>query len=649
MPLTEHPASTAFTLLTQHFNRIDTAYFRAKGQPVSHGECAAAALRMAKYANHLPADLAAALADEAEQALGTIRDSHGRVPEVVKGSGNTMVLHFVNPSNKDSAKAVAEAVTGKRCLLWNTPEHPGCWAVHKKFVAQLVSSGYFMTRLSEDDYAWNEPAKPAVTVPTIDWNVLQPKREARHFQKEGVEFIVPAIAEPGKGAILADDQGLGKTLQALTTAYAYGERLVVICPAGVRYNWANEVFLTHPTWTVCVYNDKATFRSLKASFGTNAVRISHYPNKADVVIMSYESTKMLVCGNSDPITSRYNTMKMVVMPHLVELFKDRIIVCDEAHYAKNVDAKRAQSTLALCRASLRVICMTGTPICNRPAELWTLLCATGRNREVAGSAADFKASYCNRTDNLSELNRRLVEGRFFLRRLKKDVLHDLPPKQRQDFIVQMSPRQQLEYESLRQGLKTQVKSGGMAKNGTCILALLTNMQTLANAAKVAPVAESLIERAEEGYFTVVQCTRVEPLKEIQAELHSHGVTAEMLYGGSSDSDRKRICTEFADGKIQVVLTTLAEGINLQKADKCILLDLDWSPAKISQREDRIHRIGQTEHVTIQRVLAASIDHHKKDVVASKQEIIDQVVDGGDSAHADDRLMEEVIRRLVDED
>lgn len=648
MPLTDHPAIAAFVLLEPKLSKADAAYFRAVGAPVASLECDAACVRFLKYEADLPSDLVEPIKEAAESMLAQIRDGVGRMPEIVKGSTNYFVVHNVNPSNKDNAKSYGEALTGKRCMLWNTPEHPGTWSVHKKFVGTLVASGLFTTTLKESDYAWNAPIVPTAPVPAIDWSLLQPLRTLRHFQQEGVEFLVPALAVPGSGAILADDQGLGKTIQSLTIAHAYGEKLVIVCPAGVRYNWANEVFITNPKWTVCVYNDKASFRTLKSSFGTNALRISHNPSKADVVIMSYEATKVLVCGNSDPLTSRYNTMKMKALPHVEDMFKDRIIVCDEAHYMKNVDAKRAQSTLALCRASHRVLCMTGTPICNRPQELWTLLCATGRNREVAGSAADFKASYVT-GQNYSELNRRLIEGRFFLRRLKKDVLTELPPKQRQDLIVEMSPRQQLEYESLRQGLKTQVKNGGMAKNGTCILAILTNMQTLANAAKVAPVTEELIERADEGYFTVVQCTRVEPLKEMLASLHEANIKAEMLWGGSSDADRKQITTDFAAGKIQVVLTTLAEGINLQKADKCVLLDLDWSPAKISQREDRIHRIGQTEHVMIQRVLAASIDMHKKNVVAMKQEIIDQVVDGGDSAHSEDTLMAEVIRRLVDED
>lgn len=648
MPLTEHPAIAAYVLLERKLDKADAAYFRAIGAPIASLECDAACVRFLKYEAQIPSDLIEPVKEAAESMLAQIRDGSGRMPEIVAGSTNYFVVHNVNPSNKDNAKTFGEALTGKRCLLWNTPEHPGTWSVHRKFVGNLVSSGLFTTKLKEADYVWNAPAVPALPVPQIDWSTLQPVRQLRHFQQEGVEFLVPALAVPGSGAILADDQGLGKTIQALTVAHAYGEKLIIVCPAGVRYNWANEVFMTHKTWTVCVYNDRTPFRTLKAAFGTNALRIAHMPNKADVVIMSYEATKMLVCGNSDPVTSRYNTMKMVALPHLDDLFKDRIIVCDEAHYAKNVKAKRAQSTLALCRASRRVLCMTGTPICNRPEELWTMLCATGRNREVAGSAADYKASYVT-GQNYSELNRRLIEGRFFLRRLKKDVLTELPPKQRQDFIVEMSPRQQLEYQQLRSGLKTQMKSGGMAKNGTCILALLTNMQTLANAAKVAPVTEELIERADEGYFTVVQCTRVEPLKEMLALLGEANVKAEMLWGGSSDADRKQITTDFAAGKIQVVLTTLAEGINLQKADKCILLDLDWSPAKISQREDRIHRIGQVEHVMIQRVLAASIDMHKKDVVAVKQEIIDQVIDGGDSAHSEDTLMAEVIRRLVDED
>jgi SNF2 family DNA or RNA helicase len=126
------------------------------------------------------------------------------------------------------------------------------------------------------------------------------------------------------------------------------------------------------------------------------------------------------------------------------------------------------------------------------------------------------------------------------------------------------------------------------------------------------------------------------------------MTVAALNGGTSDPERKRICQDFADGKIHAVLTTLAEGVNLQKADKVILLDLDWSYGKCCQREDRCHRIGQLASVTVMRVLAASIDMHKKDILYNKKEIVDVAIDGGESADAESTTMQEVIRRLTDD-
>lgn len=639
----------AFAIDSVGFNKYDAEHYRLRGMPVTDAECDREAARLVKYHKQLPAYILAALRGRASVFRAEQSGGEHNIPLIIRGPGQYFIVRNVTPHNKDSIKAAAERITGKRVMLWNIPEAAGSWVVNRKFVGALIRSGEFdhAEDVTEDSYEVFAPPMPTAPCPAVEWAALQPMRNLYHFQKTGVEFIVPALAEPGKGVILADEPGLGKTAQAITTAMCYGEKVVVVCPAGIKYNWANEIFLIHPTWTVHVLGDRTPSWKLMPVFGRNAARLCLLPQMADVIIMSYEATRRLVCGNSDPVTSRYNTMKMVVRPEVATLFADRVIVMDEAHYMKNVSAKRAQSGLAVCRGSRRVICMTGTPICNRPQELWTLLCATGRNNEVAGSAADFKASYVE-GNRLQVLHQRLMDGKFFIRRLKKDVLTELPPKQRQDMVVEMSPRQQLEYENLRLSLKSNVAHGGMAKNGTCILALLTALQTKANEAKVEPIVEDLYERFQAGAFTVVQSTRLEPLKRVQEACSVLGMHVALLCGGSSDADRKMVCHDFAEGKIHAVLTTLAEGINLQKADKVVLLDLDWSPAKISQREDRIHRIGQTEHVTVMRVLAASIDHHKKNVVATKQEVIDIAIDGGDSAHSDDALMAEVIRRLTDD-
>lgn len=638
----------AMRLLSGKFNDYDQDYFRLNGAPVTEYQYAQVAARLYKYAKLLPTDIGQEIISLALEHKASISNGD-HAPLIIRGDAKYFLVRHVDRSNKDLVKAAAERAVGKRCLLWNIPEFPNSWAVAAKFVGALVNSGEFdlADGISEADYRAFKPAS-APQAPPIDWSQLAPQRTPRPFQKEGVEFLVPALVEPGKGALLADDQGLGKTIQALMVTMVYGERLAVVCPAGVRYNWVNEIFLTHPTWTVCVLFDKARSRTLKSTFGANASRIVARPDQADVIVMGYETTRQITCGNPDPHTACYHTMKYMVMPSWADTFKDRLLVCDEMHYGKNTKAKRTQAVLAVSRACRRVLAMTGTPICNRPAELWPILCAIGRNREVAGSAADFKQSYVEQ-GNLEELHRRLASGGWFIRRLKKDVLTELPPKQRQDLIVEMSPRQALEYEQLRQGLKTQVKNGGMAKNGTCILALLTALQTKANEAKVEPIVEMLQERADEGYFTVVSCERTEPLFKIRDELAAAGVSVQLLYGGSTNSEKKQICTDFADGKIQVVLTTLAEGINLQKADCNILLDLPWSPGKVAQKEDRIHRIGQTAKVLIVRVLAASIDHHKKSVIADKADMIDIAINGGDSPHADDECLAEVVRRLVDED
>jgi SNF2 family DNA or RNA helicase len=329
------------------------------------------------------------------------------------------------------------------------------------------------------------------------------------------------------------------------------------------------------------------------------------------------------------------------------MFNDRILVIDEMHLSRNHKAARTQSCLAVCRAGRRVIAMTGTPVYNKPDDLWTILCGIRRNRDIAGSKADFRASYVD-NNNLVELNTRLAASGAFIRRLKKDVLTELPPKTWQDYILEMSPRQSAEYESVRNGLKAHVKAGSPASASHGTLAMLTNLQTIANRAKVEPIAEALIERHESGQYSVVVSERLEPLLEIQGKCQEEGMIVEVIHGGSSNFDRMRICNDFNSGTCHAVLTTLSEGINLVKADALYVLDMPWTWAKLTQKIDRSHRIGQMNSLMVVRVIAASIDSHKVAVVTQKKELSDQILDAGDSPTSEDANVAEVTRRLVDE-
>jgi SNF2 family DNA or RNA helicase len=656
MNSTEHPTAQAIKMLSGMcdgarqvddcgFNKFDAGYFRDKGIPALDYDLNREAKRLLKYHRQLPSELVEALKKAADDFM-----TQAQTPTIVKSPDKRYFSVIgVDRSNKDACKAAAELAVGKKCLLWCANGIDG-WSVHRKFVKQLVESGSFQidASIQPEEYEYvSAKGGPQFERAKKELADLGLSRELRHYQEQGVDFFVSALAEVGKGAILADEQGLGKTIQAITAALRFQEKVVVVCPASVRFNWASEVFMAVPYGTVCVYNDNTPLRHLARLYSGHAKRFELQPHKADVVIMSYEATRNMVQGNSDPITSQYDTMKMEVNKAYEPLFTDRILVVDEFHYAKNTGAKRTQATLAVCRASKRVIALTGTPVFNKPEDFWTLLCGTRRHLDVARSKKDYMTYYV-KGERYKELNDILTNSGWFLRRVKKDHLTELPPKVRQDLILEMTPRQRAEYESLRQSLKSTVKHGGKDAPRN-ILALLTALQTKANECKVEPISEDIIARRDEGLLTVVQSTRVEPLKRIYDLCKAEGVKVELLIGGVSDSERKRITDDFNAGLIDAVLTTIAEGINLVGGDKMILLDFDWTHSKMSQREDRAHRIGQKQSLMVTRVIAASIDTHKRDVVANKKVVSDLIVDGGDPADSEDTNLGEVVRRLVDEE
>lgn len=411
------------------------------------------------------------------------------------------------------------------------------------------------------------------------------------------------------------------TVASIAIAIHSNMPMAVICPAALRYNWVAEIFKHHSSKTVFVVNDKTSPRSRASVFRAKVSRFSVTAHAADVIIIGYEACRDMVVDNDDPNTAKYATMKKMIAPEWREIMASRLCVVDEAHYAKSTKAQRTQNASAIMRACRRVLAMTGTPVNNRPLEIWPILCAIGRNREVCKNKDEFYQEFVER-GNLPELHRRLMRGGWYVRRLKVDVLKDLPPKQRTELAVAMPSMIQDEYDKMLDGL---------AADGTtvaCQLAVMTNLQTIANKAKIVPVADLIEERMEAGLKTVVSSTRTEALEMLSAELNRRNVTNESIIGGTSPSERTAIMDRFqTTDEPNVILTTVQEGITLTAADTLVLLDLPWTPGSITQREDRIYRIGQMNTVTIIRVIAASIDTHKVDIIAKKQEMASTILDG----------------------
>jgi len=461
------------------------------------------------------------------------------------------------------------------------------------------------------------------------------------FQQYGSKTLT-AATKGFEGAFLGDDMGLGKTIQAMSVAISHGEKCVVICPAGLCYNWAGEIFKHHPSWSVKIYRDKTNKDSRAGVFGANAKRFTNDLSACDVLVTSYEGTKHMVMDNPDPETSALE--EKVIVSYYKQYFYNRLCIVDECHRAKNPSAQRSKATIAVMRGCKVSLAMTGTPLMNRPDEIVHILKGIRRFHEIASSDQDFHERYVA-TGNYSELCDKLHNSGWFVRRLKEDVLKELPPKTRGEMNVLMTPAEEFAYAAARRGL---TKKGITTANK---LAILVNLQTVANDTKVRPVAEWILDRCDQGLATVIQSTRKDPLHQIHKILQGEGISCAVMDGSTAKSDRQSIQDSFQKGgnkDIQVVLTTLAEGITLTRTDTMVILDFDWSHAYVIQREDRIHRIGQKGTVKIFRVMAASIDRHKKEVVADKQSMASNCLDHGKNAETEIQFQMEVIRRLEKE-
>ena len=646
----DHPAARALAILIPQcdgavsrddcgLNKFDAEAYREYGA----ADLDRWAGRLAKYRRQI----GDALADECKAVAAAF--------EKRKADGIYLLVH--DPSSdrfivqcafkqKDDARNKAEIACGRRVMCWNHDDCPRAWSVTKWTVKQLLASGHFALDQSVDPSTLPDPdrsaapARPAIPLKTHEDFEHTPERTPFKFQAEGIDAMCAALVSH-QAFINADEMGIGKTLQALGTTFAHGFKMLGICPAGARMVWANEVIKSTTDMTVYVYKSGLTDKKKAMLFGADAHRIIEDSGKADVIIASYEGCRNLVMDNPDPETAKFHTMKKVPKERLAKWLNEAIVVVDEVQLMKNPRAARSQAAYAIIREAKCKIAMSGTPITNRPDDFWGCLCACGLNLAVAPTKREFYDRYVdgNERDNL---HAKLVAAPWFIRRLKRDVMKDLPDKQWCDLIVDFDPKLQSRYNDALRA----VQSG----EPTRMLKGLTDMQTVANEAKVKPVTEWLIERVDAEQVTVVQCTRTAPLMEIQAKLRMKGIRAETLTGTDNDHSRAQKIKDFQDGNVPVMLTTLDSAITLTRSDTVLLYDADWTPAKMNQRVDRCHRIGQTNAVTIFRCKAASIDHHKYDIVGGKAIKISEILDGTpDEPWDQDACMAEVVLRLKEEE
>jgi SWI/SNF-related matrix-associated actin-dependent regulator 1 of chromatin subfamily A len=437
--------------------------------------------------------------------------------------------------------------------------------------------------------------------------------ELAPFQWAGVRYVLDA-----RRAFLADEQGLGKTVEALAALEADGAYpAIVVCPASMKLGWQREAerWLPH--------------RSTVVVEGRPAV-----PPSGEITILNYE----IVAAHREALARR----------------GARAIVVDESHYCKNPRAKRTQAVRKLAAAvapdGLR-LALTGTPVLNHADELISQLRVIGRLEDF-GSGARFSNQFRGR---LSE--ERLhwhLRRRCFVRRLKADVLPQLPAKRQvvvpvaltntaeyqlaERDVIEWLRTQPLDLSELNARIAATLRAERLAQLGT--------LQRLAARGKLAAALAWIEDFLASGEPLVVFARHVE----VQEAVVARFPQALHLLGKDSLRDREASIAAFQDpeGPALIVGATrvAAQGITLTRASNVAFLELEWTPAMHDQAEDRCHRIGQRDAVTAWYLLAAgTIDETMARLIQSKRAHVAAVTDG--RILDGDGLVEAVVRELRD--
>ena len=444
------------------------------------------------------------------------------------------------------------------------------------------------------------------------------------YQRAGVRY-----ASTARRCFIADDMGLGKTLQAIATIENVENSYpaLVVCPPNLVLNWKKEYGKWLPNRKVAVITDRKNFPE----------------EEFDVLVVGYSNIahweKKLLDFNS--------------------------CVFDESHYAKSPAAQRTKAAVKIAKkipVSGLVLCLTGTPVTNRPAEYASQLDILGK-LNAFGGLWGFYRRYCgafrDRFDqwnisghsNLDELNEKL-RGNCYIRRTKDQVLDDLPPVRHAPVYVTGSPAQMVEYQKAEKDIveylveraKQIASELGTSPGSAAVIARmkaesnehlvrLSVLRRLAAKAKMDAVHEFIESHMESGLKVVVAAHHRDVVDEISKKYGDLKIQGGMLVDDVEDA-KSRFQEEPCGTAPVIVLSIQAAktGHTLTAAQDVLFVELPWTPADIDQTYSRCHRLGQQGSVTATYLLCqGTIDEYIYDLVERKRGVVNVATDGGESS------------------
>ncbi len=451
----------------------------------------------------------------------------------------------------------------------------------------------------------------------------------REYQKRGFLWL-KTLEHNGFGGILADDMGLGKTLQVIALLLSDHEEAsremvpanqraaLIVCPASLVYNWKHEFEKFAPELPVQMIAGAASERA----------------------------AQIQSAGPDDVLITSYDLLKRDIEAYENYSFRTEII--DEAQYIKNHNTQAAKAVKEISAAFK--LALTGTPVENRLSELWSIfdylmpgfLYGYTRFRE------ELETPIVQNEDEDARKRLQKMIAPFVLRRLKKDVLTDLPEKLEETMVAELSGEQQKLYDASvkRMMLMLDKQSEEEFRSAKItILAELTRLRQLCcdpaliyedykgESAKMELCIDRIRNAVEGGHKLLLFSQFTSMLDRLAERLTAEGIGYHMLTGATSKAKRAELVESFEEDDIPVFLISLkagGTGLNLTAADMVIHYDPWWNLAVQNQATDRAHRIGQKHVVTVYKlVLKDTIEENIVKLQEKKKELADQILGGED--------------------
>jgi hypothetical protein len=429
----------------------------------------------------------------------------------------------------------------------------------------------------------------------------------RPYQRRGVDWLA-FLKQAGLGGVLADDMGLGKTLQAIC---ALEQGSLVVCPTSVLANWKAELQRFRPSLSVNTYHGPG--RAL---------------SDADVTLTTYALLRL----DADALAAR----------------SWRVVVLDEAQAIKNPDSQVSRAAYRL-QGGLK-LAISGTPLENRLEELWSLAHFT--NPGLLGGRGEFARTWAEpieagSLEKTQALRRRLAP--FLLRRLKKDVAPELPPRTEAVRFVTLEEKERAVYDAVYAATRAEVVAllqggGGVLKALEALLRLrqaachpaLVPGQQAKTSSKVEALVDALSTAVADGHRCLVFSQWTSMLDLIEPALTSASLSFSRLDG--TTVNRGELVQQFqaAEGPAVMLMSLKAggTGLTLTAADHVFLVDPWWNPQVEAQAADRAHRIGQDKPVFVYRLVAqGTVEEKILALQAQKRALFEAALEGGAGAAA----------------